>query len=274
MLNRRTFLACLVGPLAVRAMDGAGLRAGQSHTAPALPPVSWTCPMHAEVVDDKAGTCPICGMALQQVRLALVWSCPAHPEISDARAGRCPRCGRDLGRVTKAQSFTCPVHRTIDVLDPGRCPRCRRTLVAKYTIRPHGDHNPKHGGYFLMVSNNWHIEMTHPSVSVVRLYVYDEYSKPFAPPGLAARVVEAPNGAGTRSDVSIPFTRPARTPYLEARVPALGVPATIAAKVRFEAGDKEYRFDFVFPEYSREPLRRVTAPSRVSLDSPHRPNAV
>ena len=39
-------------------------------------------------------------------------------------------------------------------------------------------------------------------------------------------------------------------------MPNTAVPATIAAKVRFEAADKEYRFDFMFPEYSREPQVR------------------
>jgi hypothetical protein len=43
---------------------------------------------------------------------------------------------------------------------------------------------------------------------------------------------------------------------MEARVPGLALPANIAAKVRFEAGDREYRFDFMFAEYSKEPVIR------------------
>ena len=36
-------------------------------TAPALsvPGEAWTCPMHPSVHADRAGDCPICGMALQ-----------------------------------------------------------------------------------------------------------------------------------------------------------------------------------------------------------------
>jgi hypothetical protein len=109
-----------------------------------------------------------------------------------------------------------------------------------------------------MVSNNWHLEATHPAASVVRLYIYDNYSKPFSPPGLAARVTSVSDPSGTPVDVSIPFARTTRG-YYEARVPNLAVPATIAAKVRFEAGDKEYHFDFIFPDYSKEPAIR---PSR------------
>jgi hypothetical protein len=274
MPSRRAFLFGLIAPLAAGALPCARLGAAQAPPPSPLPPASWSCPMHSEVINDGPGVCPICGMTLRQVRLALVWSCPVHSDISEPQAGRCRRCGRDLVRVTKALTFTCPVHPKVDVIDPGRCPICRRTLVARYTIRPHGDHNPKHGGYFLMASNNWHIEMTHPAAGVFRLYVYDDYSKPFTPPGLAARIVEVPGAAGRPAEVSIPFARSGRAPYLEARVPGLALPATIAAKVRFEAADKEYRFDFLFPEYSREPPARIGAPARVSLDSPHRPNAV
>jgi len=211
--------------------------------------------MHPEVVNNEAGACPICGMTLQKLRLALVWTCPLHSAITQMQAGGCPRCGRDLIRVTKALSFTCPVHSAVNVLDPGRCPLCRRTLVAAYTVRPHGDHNPKHGGSFFMVSNNWHLEVTHPDRSLFRLYIYDNYSKPFSPPGLTARITEAAEAAGKRADVAVPFARTARGFY-EARIPNLGVPATIAAKVRFEAGDKEYRFDFTFTDYSKEPAVR------------------
>jgi hypothetical protein len=246
MLNRRTFVLSLL------AACGARWRAAAFQAAPPLPPLSWSCPMHPEVVDNEAGKCPICGMTLEKVRLALVWTCTVHNEITEQQAGRCRKCGRDLIRVTKAVSFTCPVHPAVNAMEPGRCPRCRRTLVMRYTVRPHGDHNPKHGGSFFMVSNNWHLEVTHPGPSVFRLYIYDNYSKPFTPPGLAARVVEVPGPGGTRTEVSMPFARTTRG-YYEARVPNLAVPATIAAKVRFEAADKDYRFDFVFLDYSKEP---------------------
>src|SRR5262249_61976656 len=43
-----------------------------------LPPVSWTCPMHPEVVDDSNGKCPICGMGLKALRLDLVVGCSLH----------------------------------------------------------------------------------------------------------------------------------------------------------------------------------------------------
>ena len=253
-MNRRTFLGSLALPFLAGVVDR--VFAQQTPAAPAVPPVSYSCPMHAEVVDNKPGKCPICGMVMTPVRLAFVWSCPVHSDLTKQAAGKCPRCGRDLVRVTKALTFTCRVHPKVDVLDPGKCPICKRTLVEQYSIRPHGDHNPKHGGYFFMASNNWHIEVTHPAIGLFRLYVYDEYSKPFHPPGLEARVVEVDSPDGRTSQVSAPFTGAVSAPYHVAKVPGLALPATIAIQVRFETGDKAYPFNFVFYDYSKEPTIR------------------
>ena len=218
--------------------------------------------MHPEVVDNEAGKCPICGMALETLRLALVWTCTVHGDVTRMLAGTCPRCGRDLIRVTKALSFTCPVHTSVVTLDPGRCPRCRRTLVAKtYTVRPHGDHNPKHGGSFFMVSNNWHLEVTHPAAAVFRLYVYDNYSKPFAPPR-ADRADHA--GARRRGQAGGP-----RDPVHALRARVLRGARAEHRGARRDRGEgavrsrrQGYQFDFMFSDYSKEPL--VTTPEVIN----------
>jgi hypothetical protein len=210
-----------------------------------LPPVSWTCPMHPEVVDDQSGACPICKMRLTPVRLELVWSCQLHLELTRQQPGTCRICGRQLVKIIKALSFTCPSHPKVNEINPGKCPVDQRTLVAKYSLRPHGDHNPKHGGTFIMAPNNWHVEATHPASSRFRLYVYDEYSRPFIPKGFTSRIVE-----GERS---IPFTPAAGRTFLEARIPQSALPATIVVKARFEATQPEYHFDFQFYDYSTEP---------------------
>src|SRR5262245_25692345 len=211
-----------------------------------LPPLSWTCPMHPEVVDDQAGACPICRMTLAPVRLDLVWSCQLHLDaITDRQPGRCRICGRQLVKIIKALSFRCPVHPKINQVEPGRCPIDKRTLAATYALRPHGDHNPKHGGNFIMAPNNWHVEATHPAASQFRLYVYDEYSRPFIPKEFTSRIVSG--GA------SIPFKAAVGGTFLEASVPLSALPAAIAVKARFEAQQPEYHFDFQFYDYSKEP---------------------
>ena len=210
-----------------------------------LPPLSWTCPMHPEVVDDESGKCPICGMQLSPVRLEVVWSCQLHLDaVTERQQGRCRLCGRQLVKIIKAVSFTCPAHRTVNEVNPGKCPIDKRMLVAKYSLRPHGDHNPKHGGSFIMAPNNWHVEATHPAPSEFRLYVYDDYSRPFVPKGFASRIVVG--------ETSIPF-RPAGGTFLEAHIPHGALPATIVVKARFDDKQPEYRFDFQFYAYSKEP---------------------
>src|SRR6476661_789480 len=86
-----------------------------------LPPISWTCPMHPEILEDKKGTCPICKMDLVAVRLDSVWSCPVHPVIAESKPGKCPIDRRDLIQVTVAVSWTCP-GATTESTEPGTCP--------------------------------------------------------------------------------------------------------------------------------------------------------
>ena len=211
----------------------------------ALPPLSWTCPMHAEVVDDQKGACPICKMALVPIRLELVWSCQLHLDLTEHGQGRCRICGRQLVKIIKAVSFACPVHAKVNQVDPGRCPLDKRLLVRTYALRPHGDHNPKHGGNFVMAPNNWHLEATHPAPSQFRLYVYDDYSRPFIPKGFTSRIV-----AG---ETSTRFAPASGGSFLQARLADAALPAAIVVKARFDATQPEYRFDFQFYEYSKDP---------------------
>ncbi|HWO88625.1 MAG TPA: heavy metal-binding domain-containing protein, partial [Gemmatimonadales bacterium] len=48
---------------------------------PAAPGGRWTCPMHPEVVSDRPGSCPICGMALEPVVPSAVEA--SNPELAD-----------------------------------------------------------------------------------------------------------------------------------------------------------------------------------------------
>lgn len=76
---------------------------GDSHVVDpqktAAKPGQWTCPMDPEIISDKPGDCPKCGMALEQVpRVPGVtqYTCPMHPEVIEDAPGDCPKCGMPL----------------------------------------------------------------------------------------------------------------------------------------------------------------------------------
>ena len=61
----------------------------------------YTCPMHPEVREPKAGSCPKCGMALEpaaatSVEEKIEYTCPMHPQIIRDAPGNCPICGMAL----------------------------------------------------------------------------------------------------------------------------------------------------------------------------------
>jgi hypothetical protein len=224
-----------------------------------LPSVSWTCPMHPEVLEDKKATCSICGMDLVPVRLVTMYTCPVHAVIEQAKPGKCRICARDLVQRTAALTFTCPGNREIDQLDRGTCAD-GSPMVPRYTQRPHGDHNPKHGGVFFMAPDNWHhLEGTYPAAGRFRVYVYDDYSKPLSPADarkVRGRVVTReefdPKTGTTRELASAPLVLARSGAYFDARIEPLSPPVKLVAKVAFRPNEKESRFDFSFPRYSED----------------------
>lgn len=64
---------------------------------------TFYCPMHCEgeKTYDAPRDCPVCGMALVSQPNILntatqSWTCPMHPEVVKDKAGACPICGMDL----------------------------------------------------------------------------------------------------------------------------------------------------------------------------------
>jgi len=63
--------------------------------------VYYTCPMteHADVVMDKPGKCPKCGMELVKKEVsATKYTCPMkeHSDVVMDKPGKCPKCGMEL----------------------------------------------------------------------------------------------------------------------------------------------------------------------------------
>jgi len=84
--------------------DGSRSTAGSTEGIPASAR-QYTCPMHPEIVRDKPGSCPKCGMALEplipiQSSTRTEYTCPMHPEIVQDAPGSCPKCGMALEPVT------------------------------------------------------------------------------------------------------------------------------------------------------------------------------
>src|SRR5437660_4903882 len=208
-----------------------------------LPPISWTCPMHPEILEDAAGECPICKMPLEAVRLETVFSCPIHSVVAQQHPGRCPICRRELVQATMAVSWRCDGKVT---LEPGRCADGSAAVI-KYTPRPHGNHNPQHGGQFFMAPDNWHhLEGAYPGAGVFRLYLYDDYSRPLPVRDLrrvSARVV---------TDTSLRLAPAKDGSCLEGTIARVDLPARMSARVRFKPDETEYQFDFAFTAYSTD----------------------
>jgi len=242
-------------------------------TAPAaqLPAISWTCPMHPDVLEPKEGACNICGMDLEPIRLVLVYTCPVHAVIEQSKPGKCRICSRELVQKTAALTFTCAGNRELSQLEPGKCPD-GSAMVPRYTPRAHGDHNPKHGGIFFMAPDNWHhLEGAYPAAGRFRVYVYDDFSRPLGVADarkIRGRVVtkEAvdPKTGATRELASTPLVLSRNGAFLEARIEPLPLPAKMTAKISFTPDNKESRFDFAFQAYSRD---IPTPPKTTSTDS-------
>jgi hypothetical protein len=235
----------------------------------ALPPMSWTCPMHPDILEDKKGTCPICKMDLVPVRLDSVWSCPVHSVIAESKPGKCPIDKRDLIQVTVAVSWTCP-GATTESTEPGVCPD-GSPMARKVTPRAHGNHNPQHGGQFFMASDNWHhLEGTYLPSGVFRMHLYDDYTRPLAVKDVRAVTASVvTKDAATGRETTIPLVRSGQ--YLQARVGKLPLPAAMYAKVKFKGDAPDNRFDFTFDAYSKEPAAAPTSMSTAAAAAPSTP---
>ena len=69
--------------------------------------VEYTCPMHPEVISDKPGKCPKCGMDLVKKEAQskkVVYTCPMHKEVVSDISGKCPKCGMKLHKKEVAVS--------------------------------------------------------------------------------------------------------------------------------------------------------------------------
>jgi hypothetical protein len=247
--------AALILALALSASPAAAPQTAKpaaSAAAEKLPPISYTCPMHPEILEDKGGSCPICKMDLVPIRLDAVWTCGTKPlAVVKDGPGRCPIDGTALVQVTAVVSWTC-AGGTDESPSPGTCPD-GSPKAKTYALRAHGNHNPQHGGLFFMAADNTHhLEGAYLSSGLFRMYFYDEFTKPQK---LAAikdyKATLNVKDARTGKDTVYSLVRSGT--YLQAQIGKVPLPAEMYATVTFTPGGKGNRFDFTFPAYSKEP---------------------
>ena len=240
----------------------------------APPPFSWTCPMHPEIHATHDGPCPICNMNLVETRRVEAWTCPLHSVILETEGGTCPIGGRTLVPLRLELSWTCPDHPDVTSLEPSICPiDGGRQLVQKLSALPHEDHTPKHGGIFFMAPDNWHhLEGTYPEPGRFIVHLYDNYSQPMTAGATKGRVVLNErydvNTGEIHELLAYPLLAAPDGTYLEAGVGTQDFPTEITAKVRFEPGGPEERFDFIFADYSSDPGTAPPAPTTAAVEPP------
>jgi rubrerythrin len=68
----------------------------------------YTCPMHPEVITNKPGKCPKCGMTLVKMEAKKtmemnsdVYTCPMHSQVKSDKPGKCPICKMNLVKEKK-----------------------------------------------------------------------------------------------------------------------------------------------------------------------------
>jgi len=222
-----------------------------------LPPLSWMCPMHPEILEAEAGTCPLCKMLLEPGRLDLAWSCPIHPAVLTDKPGQCPLDRRDLVQVTVTVHWTCPQDPDEKLMEPGRCADGSARTMARQ-IRAHGDHNPRHGGQFFMAADSWHhLEGTYPRPGLFRVFVYDNFTQPIDVKTFTGRGVTRelwdPLSKTSKELEAYPLKPSKDGRTLEASIKGDKLPQTVTLKLKFNKETAEQRFDFTFTEYSKEP---------------------
>jgi hypothetical protein len=131
-----------------------------------------------------------------------------------------------------------------------------------------------------MAPDNWHhVEGAYPAPGRLRVYIYDDFSKPLTTE--KARKVRAravvkevfdPQTKTWRELASAPLVLARNGAFFEARLDQLSLPAQMTAKISFGSDDKESRFDFAFPAYSKDQPAQA-APSSALNGRPEPPTS-
>jgi hypothetical protein len=254
--RRRAWLVVLV----VALLDVPVARTSSAQQAQqTLPELLHTCPMHADVLEDQAGTCPICKMKLEPVRIETEfwYACPIHAATLSKGPGVCPLDKRQKMPVVVTLHWVCNQSPDQKLMEPGQCAdgSARREV---HQIRAHGDHNPRHGGQFYMAADNWHhVEGTYPRRGLFRVFFYDNFTQPIDVSKFTARLLDV-------NQQPIELKPGGEKNTLEAALAGEALPVMVALEVAFDKNQTTNHFDFRFTDLSKEPPATPRAAPRPS----------
>lgn len=117
-----------------------------------MPQQQYTCPMHPEIIQDKPGDCPKCGMKLIPVKGESDSNHSHHhhaENIIGKQESHLQQPAPVVNINTAQQGFakyTCPMHPQIVQDGPGKCPLCGMTLVPLAKPKRHEGHKEHTSG--------------------------------------------------------------------------------------------------------------------------------
>lgn len=251
-------------------LDSPAKAAAPSTTKDDLPPISYVCPAAGEEneITDTPGRCEKSPAKLVPIRLAIAYECLKGPAFVQATPGVCRYDKSELAPITASMFWSCGDESGPRFLEPGACaggtPR-----EEHFEKRPHGDHNPRHGGPYVAMSSDLlhHAEGTFVAPDVFRAYFYDEYTRPMPVAAYVARI--APTDSNAKETGPAVALRPDAkrgNNVLEGKLPSAATPSKDAPlhfkmHVTVKPGAADWTSDWDFVRYSVEPGVPPATPS-------------
>ncbi len=112
----------------------------------------YTCPMHPEIVQDKPGNCPKCGMNLVPVDAKEKEHSHSQHQHTESKKEAIASHEGHVAPVVEMrtsqgfQKYTCPMHPQVVQDGPGKCPLCGMTLVPLAKPGKHDGHDAHSSG--------------------------------------------------------------------------------------------------------------------------------
>lgn len=112
----------------------------------------YTCPMHPEIVQDKPGNCPKCGMNLVPVDAKEEEHSHSHHHHTETKREDSSSHAKHATPVVEMRNtqgfrkYTCPMHPQIIQDSPGKCPLCGMSLVPLTKPATHDGHKAHASG--------------------------------------------------------------------------------------------------------------------------------